>query len=248
MFRRRLDIELVSRGLVASRQEAARAIASKVVLVNGSVAGKASHLVAPTDNLILSRPVSRFVSRGGEKLDAALSCFDIDVRGKRVVDVGASTGGFTDCVLRRGAVHVLAVDVGYGQFDAGLRRDPRVKLLERTNIRYLSKEMVAGDVFDLVLADLSFISLTKVIPVLTQILAVRGTELLLLVKPQFEVGRKEASKGRGVVNDDAARQMAVHAVASAMTDNGVKVKGMIQSPLKGARGNVEFFLYGVVES
>lgn len=247
MFRRRLDVELVSRGLVSSRQEAARAVAAKVVLVNGSVAEKASHLVAPADSLVISNPVSRFVSRGGEKLDVALSSLGIDVRGKRVADVGASTGGFTDCVLQRGAAYVLAVDVGHGQLDAKLRRDPRVKLLERTNVRYLSKEKLGEASFDVVLADLSFISLTKVIPVLVQVFADRGSELLLLVKPQFESGRKEVSKGRGVILEDTVRQTAVQTVSRAMMDNGVAVKEVIQSPLKGARGNVEFFLYGVVE-
>ncbi len=185
--RRRLDAELVRRGLVTSRTEAQEAIAAYRVLVNGAVAEKPARLVATGDAVTVAGPPSRFVGRGGEKLDGALHHFGIDVDGHRVLDVGASTGGFTDALLGRGAREVVALDVGHGQLHPRLRDDPRVTVLERTNIRSATTAAIGGPV-DAIVADLSFISLTKVIPTLVT-LCHPGSPMVLLVKPQFEAGR-----------------------------------------------------------
>ena len=203
--RRRLDAELVRRGLVTSRTEAQAAVRQGLVVVGGRPAVKASTLVAPAEPVELMGSPRRFASRAGEKLDAALDRFAIDASGRRCLDAGASTGGFTDCLLQRGAYHVVSVDVGYGQLAWRLRTDPRVSVLDRTNVR----ELAADDLPyapDLVVADLSFISLRLVVPTLAG-LAAGGADLVLLVKPQFEVGR--AHVGRGVVRDPESRRRAI---------------------------------------
>jgi len=181
------------------------------------------------------------VSRGGEKLDAALHTFGIDVAGSRVLDAGASTGGFTDCLLQRGAARVVAADVGYGQLHERLRADDRVDVHERTNVRGLGPRVIGGPV-DVVVADLSFISLRTVAPALLDC-ARPGADLVLLVKPQFEAGRADASRGRGVIRDPAVRERALAEVCGAFVDLGATIMGTMESPLKGADGNVEFLVH-----
>ena len=243
MTRRRLDAELVRRGLAQSREQARTLVGEGVVLVAGAPADKPDRLVAEADPVVVTGPPARFVSRGGEKLDAALDRFVIDVHGRSALDAGASTGGFTDCLLQRGAAHVVAVDVGYGQLHPRLRADPRVTVLERTNVRALDVVAVGGP-FDIVVADLSFISLTTVAPVLAGELARPDGALVVLVKPQFEAGRAEARRGRGVIRDPAVRREALGRAASALAEAGASIMGAMASPLLGPAGNVEFLLYG----
>jgi 23S rRNA (cytidine1920-2'-O)/16S rRNA (cytidine1409-2'-O)-methyltransferase len=238
--RRRLDVELVRRGLVPSRTAAHAAIEGHLVTVAGAIASKPARLVAPTEPVeMLAR--ARFVSRGGEKLDAALEQFDLDVSGWRVADAGASTGGFTDCLLQRGAAEVVAIDVGHGQLDQALRDDSRVVVLERTNVRHLAADAIGGPV-ELVVADLSFISLTTVLPALIG-LARPGADLVLLVKPQFEAGRAEVSRGRGVIRDPDVRREVQRRIADALHGAGATIMGWMESPLRGADGNIELFVH-----
>jgi 23S rRNA (cytidine1920-2'-O)/16S rRNA (cytidine1409-2'-O)-methyltransferase len=236
----RLDRELVRRGLAPSREAASAAVLAGQVLVRGSVAAKPSAMVSPADPLAVTGPARRWASRGGDKLDPALERLGVAVAGRRCLDAGASTGGFTDVLLDRGAAEVVAVDVGYGQLDLRLRGDPRVRVLDRTNVRALDDELVGGPV-DLAVADLSFISLTLVVPVLAAVTRPDG-ELLPLVKPQFEAGRRAVGRG-GVVREEAARAAAVRAVAAAAAGAGFGVAGLCPSPLPGPAGNVEFFLH-----
>ena len=193
----------------------------------------------------LAAPAPRFVGRGGEKLDAALDHFGVAVAGRRVLDAGASTGGFTDCLLQRGADEVVAVDVGYGQLHERLRHDPRVRVVERTNVRY----MVAADVdgpFPLVVADLSFISLRTVMSALANELAEDGADLVLLVKPQFEAGRAEVARGKGVVTDPTVWRRVLGEVQDALVGHAAAMMGVMVSPLRGADGNVEFLVHARV--
>ena len=240
MARRRLDAELVRRGLVSTTTEAADAVRNGLVLVSGRSADNPSTLVDPAEPLVMTRADSPFVSRGGEKLEAALERFGIDVSGLRCLDAGASTGGFTDCLLRRGAEHVIAVDVGYGQLAWSLRTDPRVTLLERTNVRDLKPETLAFAP-DVVVADLSFVSLRSVVPALAR-LAGFGARFVLLVKPQFEVGRDRVGPN-GVVRDARAWRDAIEGVAEAGARVGLTALGAIASPVLGPAGNVEFPLF-----
>jgi len=210
--------------------------------VGGAPAEKASRLVAPEEPLRIAVDGPRFVSRGGEKLDAALHQFAIDVSGLAALDVGASTGGFTDCLLQRGAARVVAVDVGRGQLHQRLRDDGRVTVLERTNVRHLMPEQLGGERFPVVTADLSFISLRTVAPSLVA-LAAPGADLVVLVKPQFEAGRAEASRGRGVIRDPEVWDSAVAGVVAAFADHGSDMMGTMRSPITGADGNVEFFVH-----
>jgi 23S rRNA (cytidine1920-2'-O)/16S rRNA (cytidine1409-2'-O)-methyltransferase len=239
--RRRLDAELVRRGLVSSRGEAHDAVAAKRVLVNGAVAEKPARLVAAGDALVLAGPPARFVGRGGEKLDAALDHFAVDVRGLRILDVGASTGGFTDALLSRGAAEVVALDVGHGQLHPRLRTDPRVRVLERTNIR-ASTTATIGGLVDAVVADVSFISLTVVIPLLVG-LCQPGAPMVLLVKPQFEAGRTEVARGRGVVTDPAVHDRVRGEIDAALEAAGCTVLAWMESPIRGAEGNREFLVH-----
>jgi 23S rRNA (cytidine1920-2'-O)/16S rRNA (cytidine1409-2'-O)-methyltransferase len=239
---------MVRRGLVPSRQEAQAAIAAGTVLVAGAPANKAARLVAPGDPVTLVGPPAPFVSRGGEKLDAALERFAVPVAGRRALDAGASTGGFTDCLLQRGASRVYAVDVGHGQLDASLRADPRVTVLERVNARTLTEAVLRDADPDwapvpLVVADLSFISLRTVVPTLAGPAAVPGADLVLLVKPQFEAGRAAVSRGKGVVRDPAEWLAALAGVTSALHDAGTGIMGAMASPLTGPAGNVEFLVH-----
>ncbi|HET6793791.1 MAG TPA: TlyA family RNA methyltransferase [Acidimicrobiales bacterium] len=243
--RRRLDAELVRRGLVASREKAVEAVLAGRVLVGGAPAAKPSRLVSPAEPVLIEGPGPRFVSRGGHKLDAALERFGVVVSGRRALDAGASTGGFTDCLLQRGASTVVAVDVGRGQLDARLRADPRVTVLEGVNVRYLTPPDVPGGVVGVVVADLSFISLRTVGPVLCGPVAAPGADVVVLVKPQFEAGRRHVSAGRGVITDPEVWRGAVAGVADALASHGAAIMGAMVSPLKGAEGNVEFLLHAV---
>lgn len=243
--RQRLDADLVRRELVGSRTEAAGLIDSGRVLVNGAVADKASRQVHPGDAVVLVQGAPRFVSRGGEKLDAALSAFGLDVRGLRVLDAGASTGGFTDCLLQRGAAHVVAIDVGHGQLHPRIRGDERVTVRERFHVRELTAEAIDGSV-DMAVADLSFISVTRAITPITGVLAPGGA-MVLLVKPQFEAGRAEVSKGRGVISDPAVHDRVRDEVATALEAAGCTVRGWTDSPIRGGDGNREFLVYATWE-
>ena len=218
------------------------------VLVGGVVADKPSRLVSPADPVVLRGEPPRFVSRGGGKLDAALERFAVPVAGRRALDAGASTGGFTDCLLQRGAAVVHAVDVGHGQLDARLRADPRVVLHERVNIRTATAVTLGGEgrplaPVDLVTADLSFISLVAVAPVLAGPLLALDGDLVVLVKPQFEAGRAEVSRGKGVVRDPAVWRQVLGQVTSALEDAGTGIMGIMPSPISGQAGNVEFLVH-----
>jgi 23S rRNA (cytidine1920-2'-O)/16S rRNA (cytidine1409-2'-O)-methyltransferase len=241
--RRRLDAELVRRGLVDSRVRAAEAIAAGRVLVAGSVADKASRQVDLAEPIVMAGPPPRFVSRGGDKLDHALEQLGIDVAGLRVLDAGASTGGFTDCLLQRGAREVVALDVGHGQLHPRLREDARVVVIERYNVRDLVLDDIGGPV-DAAVADLSFISLRRVVPALT-LATEPGGFLVALVKPQFEAGRAEVSKGRGVVTDPAIHERVRAEVADALIHAGWSVAGWVPSPITGADGNREFLVHAI---
>lgn len=237
--RRRLDLELVRRGIAATRSEAAEAIAGGRVTVGGRPAVKASMLVRD-DEPVHVEPVRRFASRGGDKLAPALERFGVDPQGKRCLDAGASTGGFTDVLLARGAAHVVAVDVGYGQLSWRLREDPRVTVMDRTNVRGIAPQDLPYRP-DLLVADLSFISLGKVVPALASV-AAPGADLILLVKPQFEAGPSEVGRG-GVVRDPAVWRRAVGGVAEACRAAGLGPRDVTPSLLPGPAGNVEFFLH-----
>jgi len=231
----------VRRGLVPSREQAVAAVEAGRATVNGAVADKPARLVAAGDAIELRGHPPRFVSRGGEKLDAALDAFALDVTGLRCLDAGASTGGFTDCLLQRGAREVVAVDVGYGQLHERLRADPRVDVRERLNVRAIDAATIGGRV-DLVVADLSFISLRTVATALLAC-ARPGAPLVLLVKPQFEAGRSEAAKGKGVIRDPEVRARTVAEVGSALEALGAAIMGVVESPITGADGNVELLLH-----
>lgn len=235
--RRRVDRELVRRGLVASREEAQRVIELRRVQVDGAPVRKPSTLVLPDQRLVVGGPPPRFVSRGGEKLQGALDRFALDVRGLRVLDAGISTGGFTDCVLQAGAASVIGVDVGYGQLAERLRRDDRVELRERTNVRALTPEDI-GAAPDLLVADLSFISLGTVLPVLLPLLRPEG-RAVVLVKPQFEVGRTRVGRG-GIVRDPEAHADALAKVADVAERCGWPFQDLMPSPIRGGEGNIEF--------
>jgi 23S rRNA (cytidine1920-2'-O)/16S rRNA (cytidine1409-2'-O)-methyltransferase len=243
--RRRLDAELVRRGLVATRSQAQSAVRDGLVLVSGRSASKPSTLVDTAEPLELVGEPRRFASRAGEKLEAALERFEIDVQGRDALDAGASTGGFTDCLLRRGAAHVVAVDVGYGQLAWSLRTDPRVTVLDRTNVRDLWPEDLPYAP-GIVVADLSFISLGLAIPALSGI-ASGDADLVLLVKPQFEVGRLRVGS-RGVVRDPDAWRDAILGVADAVSEHGLSPIAVMASPLPGPAGNIEFPLHATVGS
>jgi 23S rRNA (cytidine1920-2'-O)/16S rRNA (cytidine1409-2'-O)-methyltransferase len=241
--RRRLDADLVARGLTASRAEAQQLIGAMRVLVNGAVADKPARMVAAADQVLISGPPPRFVGRGGLKLDHALDVFGIDVSGMRALDAGASTGGFTDCLLQRGAAHVVAVDVGHGQLHERLVADRRVTSIERTNIRTVDVEAIGGLV-DLVVADLSFISLRLVIEPLVGVCQ-PGAPMVMLVKPQFEAGRAEVSRGRGVISDPEVHRRVGVEVEQALIDAGCRVAGWTDSPISGADGNRELLVHAV---
>ena len=237
--RLRLDAWLVKQGIASDAAHAKTLIDQGLILVNGSIALTDNRMIANSDSVLLSTP-ARFVSRGGEKLEAALLAFGIDLRDKRVLDVGASTGGFTDCVLQRGASEVTSLDVGKSQLHDRLVRDPRVKVLDTTNARSMTIALV-GD-FDVVVADLSFISLRQVATALCAVLRPHG-DMILLVKPQFEAEKSEVDKGAGVIRDVEIHQRTILQVTQAFESLGLKQSGLIESPLRGADGNTEFLLH-----
>jgi len=235
----RLDRLLVEKGLIESREKAKALILAGNVLVNGTRTNKAGTLVKSDASLEVLQKIP-YASRGGLKLEAALRNFNIEVRDKTAMDVGASTGGFTDCLLQRGIKKVYAVDVGYGQLAWKLRNNPRVILLEKTNIRYLKKDVVPTKI-DIATIDVSFISLLKVIPKVMEFLASAG-EIVALIKPQFEVTKREVGKG-GVVKDEAKRLEVLEKITKEVKNMGLIVKGVIKSPLLGPKGNTEYFIY-----
>jgi 23S rRNA (cytidine1920-2'-O)/16S rRNA (cytidine1409-2'-O)-methyltransferase len=236
----RLDAELVRRGLSPSRATARRAVEQGQVLVGGIPVTKVDAMVGPDASIVLSAPASPYVSRGGEKLAGALERFEVSVGGRRWLDAGASTGGFTDCLLQNGAAEVIAVDVGYGQLDWKLRNDERVAVLERTNVRNIDPSSLPFAA-DGVTADLSFISLRLVLPAL-KACATPEADYVLLVKPQFEVGKEAVGKG-GVVRDPVAWERAISGVVDSAGEIDLGLEAATVSPLKGPAGNVEFFVY-----
>jgi len=239
----------VDRGLAASRERAQALILAGNVLVDDQKIEKAGAQVEEACAIRLLGHDLKYVSRGGLKLERALEHWNIDVASKICLDVGTSTGGFTDCMLQRGAARVVAIDTGYGQMDFKLRQDSRVRLLEKTNARYLTREML-GETVDFIAMDVSFISATLVLPAVVDAAFPelpherRGREIVVLVKPQFEAGREHVGKG-GIVRDEAAQLAAVKKVKAALQSLGVAQTDMIESPILGAEGNREFLLHGV---
>jgi len=240
MKKQRLDVALVERGLVDTRSKAQSLIMARRVLVNGQFVDKAGANVAVDDEVRVAELEHPWVGRGGMKLAHAVQQFAIDLEGKVCADIGASTGGFTDVMLKHGAVKVYAVDVGYGQLDVSLRNDPRVVNREKVNARYLQPENF-DEAIDFVSIDVSFISLKLILPAVIHFL---DGELVALIKPQFEVGKHEVGKG-GIVRDDAKRQAAIDGVVACARELGFEVKGVIESPIKGAEGNIEYLMNAV---
>lgn len=238
----RLDLLLVERGLVESRERGQAMIIAGQILVNGQKQEKAGAFVPGDAEIRILGGRLPYVSRGGLKLEAALREFKVTVEGKIALDVGASTGGFTDCLLQQGCKKVYAVDVGYGQMAWKIRQDPRVVVIERTNIRELAPSFVPEPV-DIVVIDVSFISLEKVIPSVLKFLK-PASEIIALIKPQFEVGREQVGKG-GIIRDEAARTAAVERITAFVRGQGCEVKGVIPSPITGQDGNVEYLMHAL---
>jgi len=240
MAKERIDVLLVEKGFFESREKAKASIMAGIVYVNEQKVDKAGDEV-PTDAVIEVRGnVCPYVSRGGLKLEKAVNSFNIDLTDKVCIDIGASTGGFTDCMLQNGAKKVFSIDVGYGQFAWKLRQDPRVVCMERTNIRYVTPEQL-GESADFASIDVSFISLTKVLPVAFSLTKDTG-EVVCLIKPQFEAGREQVGK-KGVVRDPAVHKEVIEKVIAFSEGLGFLVKALSFSPIKGPEGNIEFLLY-----
>ena len=245
----RLDKLLVDRGLAASRERAQALIIAGKVLVNDQKLDKAGAQVVADSVIRLLGEDLKYASRGGLKLERALEHWHIEVKGKVCLDVGASTGGFTDCLLQHGAARVIAVDTGYGQMDFKLRQDPRVRLLEKTNARYLTSEVI-GEIADLIVVDVAFISATLVLPPVVNatfphsVEDRRGRQVIVLVKPQFEAGRDFVGKG-GIVRDEAAQLASVEKVKKTLLDLDCSSLDVIESPILGAEGNREFLLWAL---
>jgi 23S rRNA (cytidine1920-2'-O)/16S rRNA (cytidine1409-2'-O)-methyltransferase len=244
----RLDKFLVEQGLAASRERAQALILAGKVLVDEQRIDKAGAQVEASAAIRLLDEDLKYVSRGGLKLERALDHWRIDVRARICVDVGASTGGFTDCLLQRGAARVIAIDTGYGQINFKLRQDPRVRLLEKTNARYLTRDILAESI-DFIAMDVSFISATLVLPAIVHAAFPErtdagGRQIVILVKPQFEAGRQHVGKG-GIVRDPAAHAAAVEKVRQTVLSLGFESIDVIESPILGAEGNREFLLHGV---
>ena len=243
MKRERIDKLLVERGLAETRSKAQALIMAGAVLVNEQRVDKPSDQVAPDATLRIkgeNDPASRYVGRGGLKLEAALREFQIDVNNRHCLDIGASTGGFTDCLLQHGASSVVAIDVGHSQIDWRLRTDPRIDVREGVNARYLQPQDFTTK-FDVVVMDVSFISATKIFPVIPPLLTESGI-LITLIKPQFEVGRGEVGKG-GIVRDAEKHTEVIDNVLKAAAEIGLEQRGLIESPIRGAEGNVEFLAW-----
>ncbi|MEW6068614.1 MAG: TlyA family RNA methyltransferase [Nitrospirota bacterium] len=258
-MKERLDRILVSKGLVKSREMAKALIIEGKIFVDGIKITKPGFNISEASEILLKEQALPYVSRGGLKLEAAINHFKINLANKIVMDVGSSTGGFTDCLLKMGAKKVYCIDVGYGQLAWSLRNDPRVVVMERTNVRYLDQIVKSADTkfrgpefedllqskIDLATLDVSFISLKKVIPIVLGFLR-QEAEILALVKPQFEVGKGEVGKG-GIVREDEKRLRAVRSVQEDSEKLGIKTMGVFQSPLAGQKGNIEYFLYMKME-
>ncbi len=238
--KKRIDLLLVEQGCFPSREQAQRAVMAGQIFYDGRLIDKPGAAVAPGGEIQVRGNPCPYVSRGGIKLESALSEFGIDVAGKVALDAGASTGGFTQCLLQRGASRVYAVDVGYGQLACDLRRDERVKVIERTNLRYLTPD-VLGEQVEFVTLDLSFISLSKVLGAARELLK-PGGEVLALIKPQFEAGREQVGKG-GIVKDAAVQRAVLEQVSAAACQLGFQIRGVTYSAIQGADGNIEFFMW-----
>jgi 23S rRNA (cytidine1920-2'-O)/16S rRNA (cytidine1409-2'-O)-methyltransferase len=236
----RVDVLLVNKGLVSSRERAKSCIMAGLVFVDGEKIDKAGTAVSIDAELRLQGDTLPYVSRGGLKLEKALREFEISVSGKVMMDVGASTGGFTDCALKNGAIRVYAIDVGYGQLAWSLRNDTRVVLMERTNIRYVTDEQIT-ECIDFITVDVSFISLGKVLPVICRFLKAEG-QMVVLIKPQFEAGREKVGK-KGVVRDPEVHMDVILKVLKTSMDLGLNPQGLTYSPITGPEGNIEYLLY-----
>lgn len=241
----RVDQLLVERGLCESREKAKRLVLAGQVRVNGHPARKPSDMAKPADEITVDAP-EKFVSRGGHKLEHALEHFKLEVSGLTAIDIGASTGGFTDCLLQRGAARVFAVDVGQGQLAWKLRQDPRVVVMEKTNARYLTGKdfppdgREAGPPADIIVVDCSFISLRKILPPAAPLVK-PGGRMVALIKPQFEAGKEEADKGRGVITDTAVHERVLAELQEFVASQaGICWRGVVESPLLGPAGNKEF--------
>ncbi|MFB0841972.1 TlyA family RNA methyltransferase [Paenibacillus oleatilyticus] len=237
----RLDVLLVEQGYYETREKAKAAIMAGLVLVDDVPVDKAGTKIARTSKLIVKGAVHPYVSRGGLKLEKALNVFGIDLQGVTMLDIGASTGGFTDCALQNGAVHVYAVDVGYNQLDWSLRKDPRVSVMERTNFRYMQPGDLQGPEPAFASIDVSFISLKLILPPLKQLLAPQG-QVVALIKPQFEAGREKVGKS-GVVRDPRVHQEVLEDILRFAQDIGYAIRGLTYSPIKGGEGNIEFLVH-----
>jgi len=244
MKKQRIDILLANSGLVESRNKAQRLVMAGEVKADGQLVHKSSELFDPSCHIaIKSKP--KYVSRGGLKLENAIAEFKIsDIAGKICVDIGASTGGFTDCLLQNGAEKVYAVDVGYGQLHQSLRKNPKVIKMERVNIKNVKG---FPETIELVTIDVSFISLRRIFPIVKKWCKQKEVRVIALIKPQFEVGRKIAAKGKGVIRSDNDRQKVVKDILSTARDEGFNVLGVVESPIKGPKGNVEFLTYLVFD-
>lgn len=231
---------MVNKGLAPSREKARALILAGEVRVNDNLVDKAGTNVDEDDQVVVKTNSLKYVSRGGLKLEGALHDFNLDFTGRTVLDVGASTGGYTDCALQNGAVQVLALDVGYGQLDWSLRNDPRVVVIERTNIRYFTLQQL-GQPVDIITIDVSFISTSKVFPVIKDFLPEDG-KVICLVKPQFEAGKNKVGK-KGVVKDPQTHREVLLNCISCAANEGLNLAGITYSPIKGPEGNIEFFLY-----
>ena len=239
-MKQRLDVALVERGLILSREKAKVVIMEGLVYVNGQKSDKAGAQVKDDDTIEIRGETLRYVSRGGKKLEKAMQAFPISLEGCTCIDIGASTGGFTDCMLQNGAKKVYSVDVGYGQLAWSLRTDVRVVNLERTNIRYVTEEQIP-DPIDFISVDVSFISLTLVLPVAWKLLKDQAC-MVCLVKPQFEAGKDKVGK-KGVVREPQIHKEVIRKVADCAVGLGFAVKGLDYSPIKGPEGNIEYLLF-----
>ena len=239
-MKERLDVLLVSQGLAASREKAKAIIMSGNVLVNGQREDKAGTMIDVKAEITVKGGQLKYVSRGGLKLEKAMSHFDLTLEGRVCMDVGASTGGFTDCMLQNGAVKVYSVDVGHGQLDWKLRNDPRVVCMEKTNIRYVTPEDI-DDALDFASVDVSFISLTKILEPARNLLK-DGGQMVCLIKPQFEAGREKVGK-KGVVRDKAVHLEVVERIVTFALEHGFSVHHLSYSPIKGPEGNIEYLVH-----
>ena len=241
MPKKRLDMLLVEKGLFDSREKARRSIMAGLIFVDGILEDKPGSSFQEDSVITVKDNPNPYAGRGGLKLEKALDCFAVNVAGKKIIDVGASTGGFTDCLLQRGAAKVFAVDVGYGQLAWKLQQDNRVVVMDRTNIRFVKPEDI-GEVLDFAVVDVSFISLRLVLPVLLRLLHEDFGEVICLVKPQFEAGRGKVGK-HGVIKDKNTHTEVLKTVTGFVSELGFKIKGLTFSPIKGPAGNIEYLLY-----